>query len=73
MVEVCSKIANSDLAKKINSTEKWDKNKLKNMFITFSNSILRNLKKNIIYEDPGASKKNHVQYRPENKLLIQRN
>lgn len=44
------------------------------MFITFSNTILKYYRRNTIYEEVASTHhKNFVQFRPENKLLIQKN
>lgn len=42
------------------------------MFITFSNAILKQYRKNTCFHDPKTEAK-YVKYRQENKLLVQKN
>lgn len=72
MISICDRISKSELAKKIAHSEKWDKSRLKNMFITFSNVILKQYRKNTCFHDPKVQAK-YIKYRQENNFLIQKN
>ena len=72
--KICVKMGDHPQAKKLTVDYKLKKNTVKNMFITFSNSLLKNYKENTEVTPPEyRHKENFVEYEAENKLLEEKN